>query len=162
MSRRAVAVAILAAAGAAAIAVPLVVLGGHGDGRRLSKAEYSRQVTAIYRRVGQSFRSAGTGGTAAQTSASLRTMKLALDRAASELARLQPPREADHDHRTLVQSTRDYAAQVDLLRASVDFGDPATIASHLREVTAPIAIRRTLRDLVAKGYRIPVSVVSLS
>jgi hypothetical protein len=73
---------------------------------------------------------------------------------------LRPPRDADHDHNVLVAATRDYAAQVDLLRASVDFGDPANIATHLHDVTAPRMIRRALADLSVKGYRIPVTVAS--
>ena len=151
---------VLAAAVATAIAVPLATLGGGEP--RLSKHQYSQRVTAIYRAVGETFRRTGAGGSAAETSAGLRAMKAALDRAADALAGLRPPGDGEQDHRVLVESTRDYAAQIDLLRASVDFGDPATIASHLREVTAPAAIRRTLRDLAAKGYRIPVTVVSLS
>lgn len=87
-------------------------------------------------------------------------MKVALDRAADSLQRLHPPAGAGRDHRLLVASTRDYAAEVDLLRASVDFGDTSLIAAHLRAVTAPAAIRRVLRDLAARGYRIPVAVVS--
>ncbi|HZT45289.1 MAG TPA: hypothetical protein VFA24_03835 [Gaiellaceae bacterium] len=88
-------------------------------------------------------------------------MKGALDVAARRLEALDPPRDAEHDHSVLVEATRDYATQVDLVRASVDFGDPVTIASHLREVTAPFAIRRALRDLRARGYRIPVTVLAV-
>jgi class 3 adenylate cyclase len=154
-------VAVLAAAAlSAAIAVPLATVGDADT--RLSKPTYSQRVTAIYRRVGQSFQHAGSPASRARTSASLRTMKRALDRAASALASLPPPRDAEREHRVIVASTHDYAAQVDLLRASVDFGDPVTIASHLREVTAPRQIQRALGDLVAKGYRIPVTVVALS
>jgi class 3 adenylate cyclase len=153
--RSAVALVVLAAALAAAIAVPLLALGN--DEPRLTKAQYSERVTAIYGGVGESFRRAGS----LKTSAALAAMKSALARASGALAELRPPREAEPDHRVLVNSTRDYSAQVDLVRASVDFGDPVTIASHLREVTAPVAIRRALRDLAAKGYRIPVTVVVL-
>ena len=160
MSRRsAIALVVVAPVLAAAIAVPLLVLGG--DAPRLTKAQYSQRVTAVYRAVGVSFRRAGSPRTAPEMSASLRSMKAALDRAAAALDRLRPPKDGERDHRLLVESTRDYAAQVDLVRASVDFGDTATIASHLREVTAPADIRGTLRDLVDKGYRIPVTVVTL-
>jgi hypothetical protein len=157
VSRRSAVALVLAAAIAAAIAVPLLTRGG--DSPRLSKAEYSQRVTAIYRAVGGRFRRAGAGQSPAETSTSLRAMKAALDRALAALTGLRPPADAERDQRILVDSTRDYAAQIDLVRASVDFGDPATIASHLREVTAPAAIRRALRDLVARGYRIPVTVV---
>jgi hypothetical protein len=149
---------VLAAAVVAAISVPLLTF---GDEPRLTKTEYSQRVTAIYDVLGVRFRRAGASGGAATTSESLRAMKTALDRAAAALGRLRPPRDGERDHRTLVDSTRDYSAQVNLVRASVGFGDPATIASHLREVIAPLAIRRALRDLTAKGYRIPVTVVVL-
>ncbi|HEY7693696.1 MAG TPA: hypothetical protein VH816_15275 [Gaiellaceae bacterium] len=129
-----------------------VALAGCGGGSRLTKSEYEQRVTGIYRTLGVSFRRAGTGAPG------LRRMKSALDRAADGLDALEPPRDAASDQRRLVESTRDYATQVDLVRASVDFGDPVTVASHLREVTAPLAIRRVLRDLRAKGYRIPVTV----
>jgi hypothetical protein len=157
--RSAVALVGLSAALAAAIAVPLLTLGSGPP--QLTKAQYSRGVTTIYGAVGESFRRAGSSRSAAETSASLRAMKAALDRAAAALTGLRPPSDGERDHRILVDSTRDYAAQIDLVRASVDFGNPATIASHLREVTAPTAIRRALRDLAAKGYRIPVTIVSL-
>jgi hypothetical protein len=150
--------AALAAVVAAAIAVPLLTLGGEN---RLTKAEYSQRVTAIYRSTGEAFLRAAPGRSASGTSKSLRAIKAALDRAARALSALHPPRDGRDDHRLLVAATEDYAAQVDLLRASVDFGDPATIASHLREITAPGAIRRALADLARKGYRIPVSVVTL-
>jgi hypothetical protein len=132
-----------------------VALAGCGGGPRLTKSEYEQRVTGIYRTLGVSFRRAGTGVPG------LRRMKSALDRAADGLEALEPPRDAMSDHQRLVESTRDYATQVDLVRASVDFGDPVTVASHLREVTAPLAIRRVLRDLRAKGYRIPVTVLAV-
>jgi hypothetical protein len=91
----------------------------------------------------------------------LRVIKNALDRAAVDLAALHPPHDAERDQRILVESTRDYAAQIDLVRASVDLGNPAVIASHLREVTAPAAIRAALRDLAAKGYRVSAALVAL-
>ena len=141
---------------AVALAVLAVAtLAACGGTERLTKGQYERRVTGIYATVGKAFRAAGTG------SAGLRRMKIALDGAARRLDALRPPRGAEHDHATLVEATRDYAAQVDLVRASVDLGDPLTIASHLREVTAPLAIRRALRDLRARGYRIPVTVLAV-
>ena len=132
-----------------------------GSSPHLSKSDYSLRVTAIYRKVGAAFQSAAPGRTPAELSASLRRMKTALDRAADALDRLKPPGDARSDNQALVESTRDYASQVDLVRASVDLGNPGVIASHLRDMTAPAAIRRTLRDLNARGYRIPVTMASL-
>jgi hypothetical protein len=157
-ARTAVVLAALVGVVAAAVAVPLLA---GGDSRpRLTKAAYAHRVTTIFAAVGASFHDSRPGGTNAQTSASLRAMKTALDRAATALAKLRPPRDAGRDHAALVAATRDYAAQVDLLRASVDFGDSATIATHLHDVTAPRTIRRALADLAVKGYRIPVTVAS--
>ena len=145
-----------AAAAAAAVAVPLLTAGSEKP--RLTKLDYSRRVTAIFAAVGEGFRLAGAGGDPTQTSASLRSMTADLDRAAARLGVLRPPRDAERDQRVLVDSTRDYATQVDLVRASVDFGDPVNLATHLAAVTAPAAINRAIRDLDAKGYRIPVRV----
>ncbi len=142
-------------AAALAVVAAVVLVGCGGGEARLTKSQYERRVTAIYRTVGDSFRRAGTG------SAGLRGMKSALDRAAARLAALRPPADAEAANRALVESTRDYATQVDLVRASVDLGDPVTIASHLREVTAPLAIRRALRELRGQGYRIPVTVLAV-
>jgi hypothetical protein len=155
MSRRSGAViAACAAALAVAVAVPLVAF---GDGKpRLPKPEYSRSVTAIFIGLGERFRRAGAG--ASETSASLRSMKSGLERAAARLGALRPQKNVEREHAVLVAATRDYASQVDLVGASVDYGDPITIASHLREVTAPAVINRAIRDLGAKGYRIPVRV----
>jgi hypothetical protein len=148
----------LVAVVAAAVAVPLLA---RDDGKsRLTKPAYVQRVTAIFESLGASFRSSRPGRTNAETSASLRAIKTALDRTARSLATLRPPRDADHDHDLLVAATRDYAEQVDLLRASVDFGDPANIATHLHDVTAPRMIRHALADLAVKGYRIPVTVAS--
>jgi hypothetical protein len=141
-------------AAAAAVALALVFSGGGGK-PSLSKAQYSRTVTAALTRLAADFRAAGDQ---AQTSASLRRMKAALDRAAQRLDRVHAPKSAAPAHRALVGELRDYAAQVDLVRASVDFGDPATVVVHLREVTAPAQINRTLDTLVAKGYDIPVRI----
>jgi hypothetical protein len=152
--RSAVLLAAAAAAVTAAIFVPLVAIDGGQP--RLSRAQYAGRVNAIFAAVGERFRLAGSGGDAAAISASLRATKRALDMAASELARLRPPKDAEREHRLLLGAMRDYARQVDLLRASVDFGDPATIATHLREITAPAAIDRVLRKLSATGYRLRI------
>ena len=138
-----------------------LTLAACGSSAHLSKSAYSLRVTAIYRKVGATFRSAAPGRTSAELSGSLQRMKAALDRAAGALENLKPPSDATGDNKALVEATHDYSSQIDLLRASVDFGDPGTIASHLREVTAPATIRRTLRDLNARGYRIPVTVGSI-
>jgi hypothetical protein len=144
----------VALAGLAAVNAVVLAACGGGDSR-LTRAQYEQRVTGVYRELGVSFRSAGTG------SAGLRRMKSAIDRTAAGLDALRPPRDAEHDHALLLEATRDFATQVDLVRASVDLGDPVTIATHLREVTAPLAIRRALRDLRAKGYRIPVTVLAI-
>jgi hypothetical protein len=138
---------------AGAVALGLVLSGGGKP--PLSKAEYSRTVTASLTRLAADFRGAGEQ---AQASAGLRRMKAALDRAAVRLGKVSAPRDAAPAHRALVAELQDYAAQVDLVRASVDFGDPGTILVHLREVTAPAQINRTLDTLVAKGYDIPVRI----
>lgn len=154
-SRLALAVAVAAAVVAASVAVPLVVLDGGAP--RLTDAQYSRQVTAIYRSVAEAFRASGSG----DLSRRLRAMTASLRRASASLATLRPPADAAQEHRILVAATHDYASQVDLVRASVDLGNPVMIATHLREVGAPVAIRAALRDLAAKGYRIPVTVAAL-
>jgi hypothetical protein len=144
------------------LAAGVIALGGCGGGKaRLSKAGYSRDVTAVFVELRTQFTAAGAGATNAETSKALRSLTSALRHAAQRLDALSPPSHAEDDHSALVAEVRDYARQVDLLRASVDFGDPVTIASHLREVTAPHTIQRTIRDLRAKGYRIPVTVVAL-
>lgn len=161
MSRRvAVALGVSAVIVAAAVAVPLLTLGGEQK-HRLTRAAYSRSVTAIFVEVGRRLRAAPGGPSVGETSADLSSIKDALDRAVAKLHALEPPADAERRHRTLVSATHAYAVQVDLVRASVDFGDPVTIASHLREVTAPRAIQRVLRSLNANGYRIPVTIVVL-
>jgi hypothetical protein len=139
----------------------LLIPAGCGGKQRLTNEAYSRNVTTIFVQLGGRFRAATPGRTQEEMSASLRAMKIALDQAAGRLRPLVPPGDAEQRHRTLLSATRDYARQVDLLRASVDFGDPATIATHLREVTAPRVLQRTIRSLNASGYRIPVTVVVL-
>jgi hypothetical protein len=159
---RPVAVALGVSAGivAAAVAVPLLTLGGEQK-QRLTRTAYSRSVTSIFVDVGRRFRAASGGPSVKETSADLSSIKEALDRAVVKLQALEPPADVERRHRTLVSATHGYAVQVDLVRASVDFGDPVTIASHLREVTAPRAIQRVIRSLNASGYRIPVTIVVL-
>ena len=123
----------------------------------VTKAQYARSVTSVLLQLRTDFR---TAGRLREASPSLRAMKAALDRTASRLRRGHPPADAASDNRALVSGIRDYARQIDLLRASVDYGDVGTIASHLREVTAPRAINRTLDRLAARGYRIPVRVAA--
>ena len=144
----------------AALVIALLATGCGGKSH-LTKSEYAQRVTAIYRTLGNSFRNVAPGRSATDTSAALRKLKRALDQASAALAKLDPPNDAAAAHRALLEAMRDYAMQVDLVRASVDLGSPGVIASHLREVTAPDAVRRALRELAAKGYRIPVTVASL-
>jgi hypothetical protein len=142
-----------------AVLAVVLALTGCGGGSHLSKKDYSARVTAVFTALDRRIEAAPTGGTQQETSAGLRSIKRALDDAAAALARLKPPPDAKHEHAALVGGTRDYAEQVDLVRASVDLGDPVTIASHLREVTAPAALERAIDALNGKGYRIPVRVV---
>lgn len=118
--------------------------------------QYAREVTTILTRLAADVRRANARG--GGVSASLRGMKAAIDRGAAQLALSSPPDRARNAHRALVEELRDYARQIDLVRASVDFGDAGTIASHLREITAPVLINRTLASLAALGYRIPVRI----
>jgi hypothetical protein len=154
--RAAVLAAVLVVVAAAAV-VPLLLLRGDDDSR-LTKQAYARRVTAIFAAVGTELGRPMPGRRRKEISAGLRSATAFLDRAADELATLRPPADAEADHRALVQSTRDYARQVALVRASVDFGDVGTVVAHLRGVTAPAAIAATIRDLARKGYRIPVRV----
>jgi hypothetical protein len=161
MSRRvAAALVVSAAVVAAAVLVPLLASGSSGK-PRLSREAYARGVTAVFVDLSRRFRAAPPGAEPAETSASLTSMKAALDRATVRLRALEPPADAERRHRVLVSATHDYARQVDLVRASVEFGDPVTIAQHLRDVVAPRVIQRTIRSLNASGYRIPVTVVAL-
>ena len=124
----------------------------------MTRAQYSHSVTAVLLQLRTDFRTAGKVRAA---SMALRSMKTSLDRAALRLALVRPTAQAATLHRSLVGEVRDYARQVDLVRASVDYGDVGAIASHLREITAPRAINRTLDRLSAKGYEIPVRVAGV-
>jgi hypothetical protein len=137
---------------AAAVAVPAAL-----PAQGVTKVQYAHAVTGVLLQLRTDFRSAGR---VRQISPALREMKTALDRTAVRLVRVRAPADAAAAQRSLVGGIRDYARQIDLVRASVDFGDVATIASHLRDVTAPKAINRTLDRLAALGYRIPVRVSS--
>jgi hypothetical protein len=112
-------------------------------------------VTGVLLHLRADFR---TAGRVKDTSPALRSMKRALDRTAARLKRIHAPAAAGPLHRALVGGVREYARQIDLVRASVDYGDVGTVASHLREVTAPKAINRTLDRLAARGYEIRVRV----
>jgi hypothetical protein len=158
--RRVAALAAVLVVVAAAVIVPLLLLRGD-DGSRLTKQEYARRVTAIFAAVGAELGRPLPGRSRREISAGLRRATASLDRAADDLATLRPPTDAEADHRALVKSTRDYARQVTLVRASVDFGDVGTVVAHLRGVTAPAAIAATIRDLTRRGYRIPVRVRAL-
>ena len=158
--RRAAVFAAVSVVVAAAAIVPLLLL-RDDEGSRLTKQEYARRVTAIYAAVSTELGRPIPDRRSKTISAGLRRATASLDRAADELATLRPPADAEADHGALVDSTRDYARQVALVRASVDFGDVGTVLAHLRGVTAPAAIASTIRDLGRKGYRIPVRVRAL-
>jgi hypothetical protein len=155
--RRAAVFAAVSLMVAAAVIVPLLVLRG-GDDSRLSKQGYSRRATAIFTAVETELARPLAGRRLKDISTALRRATATLDRAAAELATLRPPADAEVDHRALVEATRDYARQVALVRASIDFGDVGAVVTHLREVTAPAAIDAAIRDLSRKGYRIPVRI----
>jgi len=132
---------------ATAVAVP--------SAQAVTKREYVRAVTSVLLQLRTDFRAAGR---LREPSPALRATKAALDGAAARLGYAHAPADAASDHRALISGIREYARQIDLVRASVDYGDIGTIASHLREVTAPRAINKTLDRLVAQGYRIPLRV----
>jgi hypothetical protein len=155
--RRAAVLAAVSLVVAAAAIVPLLVVRGGGDSR-LTEQAYSRRVTTVFSAVEAELARPVAGRRLKDISAALRGVTASLDRAAAELATLRPPADAAADHRVLVESTRDYARQVALVRASVDFGDVGAIVTHLREITAPAAIDAAIRDLSRKGYRIPVRI----
>lgn len=121
----------------------------------VTRPVYARELTTILTVLAANVGRANAGG---GISSSLRSVKAAVDRAAAEVAATRPPDRARDAHRALVQELHDYASEIDLVRASVDFGDPVTIAAHLREVTAPAQINRTLAALRSLGYPVGVRI----
>src|SRR5437870_13888477 len=91
--RRAISVrgAALALSLLVAVAVALVLLLRGTDKPSVSKAAYSRALSARLTRLAVDFQAAGSGGDASATSASLRRMKSAIDRAAAGIAQLSAP-----------------------------------------------------------------------
>ena len=151
--------AALAAGALAAVAVAAltVALTRDSGGPKPTMAQYSAAVQSVLVRLASDFRTAGNTG----TSATFRRMKISLDHAATGLEQIPPPADAKADQQALVSELRDFASQIDLVRASVDFGDVPTIVSHLHDVNAPVAINRTLDRLTARGYHITVRVAGV-
>jgi hypothetical protein len=117
----------------------------------LANATYGKHVSSALGRVAATT-ARPTDGSSADISRSLRRTKRAVDTAASTLAALAPPDGARVMHRRLVADLHEYARQLDLVRASVDFGDMATIAVHLQAMTAPAQIARDTAALNAAGF----------
>src|SRR5205823_6998473 len=104
-ARRA-ALAAAALALAAATAGLTFALTRDGGAPKAPKAPYSASVESVLTRLAADFRGAGTS----DTSASLRSLKASLDRAAGRLERVRPPADAQAEHRALVSELRDFAA----------------------------------------------------
>ena len=91
MSRRvAAALAVSAAVVAAAVLVPLLASGSSGK-PRLSRDAYARGVTAVFVNLSRQFHAASAGAGPAETSASLASIKAALDRATARNNLFQSP-----------------------------------------------------------------------
>jgi hypothetical protein len=119
--------------------------------RQLGRTTYDQRVSSALARITAST-TRPTNGSTADISRSLRRTKRAIDTAASALGALEPPAAAGVIHRRLVADLREYAREIDLVRASVDFGDMATIAVHLQAMNAPARIARDSAALNAAGF----------
>jgi hypothetical protein len=138
----------------AAAVLVVAALGLVRDGTgQLARTTYDQRVSSALGRIAASTARPSTGSTA-DISRSLRRTKRAIDSAASSLGALQPPAAAGVLHRRLVADLREYAREIDLVRASVDFGDMATVAVHLQALTAPARIARDTAALQAAGFEV--------
>jgi prephenate dehydrogenase len=121
---------------------------------RFSKPEYERLVRSSYADVQRAFRATNVpslellGRRVAAAQAALR-------RSADRLEDAEPPTEVEEENEELVEGLRDYAEQLDELRAAVARGDRAAIRrfnSSLANNEAIERIAEAAEEMKREGY----------
>jgi hypothetical protein len=134
----------------AAVAASVVLLGSAcGGSGRLSKADYQAQVQAVARDL----RAASAGLGPGLEAKPLREEQHSLDRAASTLENLKPPKDAERDNREIAAGLRGTANIFGSLAAAKDDAARARAALQaLARSGASRRVQRALDDLKRKGY----------
>jgi hypothetical protein len=138
----------------------LAAAGCGGDGGRLAKPEYQKEVRQVGDTLGKSIRGLGEAGSNTDLKAAakqIETLQDALRAAADDLDELRPPEEIEGAHDELVDGIRGFADELDELRKASAAGDAAAIRAFEQSFTGSAAVKK-IRDASAKleaaGYKI--------
>jgi hypothetical protein len=131
--------------------LPFVLRDGE---ERLSKREYEQVVRSGYGKVQAAFqRTRGSSGSALADRVG--ETQDALRDAADELDGAKPPIQVVSEHRRLVEGMREYADDLDELRAAAERGDEQAVATFNGRTGANAAIRKiaeAAEEMKFEGY----------
>jgi uncharacterized phage infection (PIP) family protein YhgE len=126
---------------------------GSSGGGALSKADYAKKIGAISKEV-KSLQSVGTSGGSA--SSKYQQLRAGLNKAADELAKLNPPSNVKADNADLVSGFRALANALGPLEKATKDNNAAELQSALTKFQSSSAVQKiqhAISDLNAKGYK---------
>jgi hypothetical protein len=129
-------------------------LAGCGEESRLSKSQYEESVRSVYVNVQEAFRNTDVTSTKLLASR-VETAQGELRSAADELEKSEPPKAVEEEAEELVEGMREYADDLDELRAAAERGDRASIQKFNSSIAHNEAVERmaeAAEEMKFKGY----------
>ena len=144
----------LVAAAVVVVALVATLVATTFRGDTMPRAEYERTVRAQYARVQEAFRNTRVNDPA-QLDERVAAAQRELRGVADELEAIDPPRDVDADNDALAAAMRDYAQDLEPLRAAAARGDADAIEEFNRGIAGNDAVRRMAaagERMKEKGY----------
>lgn len=120
---------------------------------RLSKAQYEEHVRTTYAHVQEAF--AATDVPGGQLASRLADAQTALRDAAEALEEVEPPKEVEKENEEIVEGMREYAENLDAVRAAAANRDQSAIDdfnARIRDNEAVERIAEAAEEMKFKGY----------
>ena len=144
---------------ALAVAVVALIASGCGGEKRLTKAQYERQVRAVYGEVREAFQATrGVAGAALARRIDAASTELRI--AAQQLeSRFEPPAEVEEHNEELAEGMLAYSDELLLLAAAVERGDKTALQRFNEQIPRHTEIARmaeAAEEMKFMGYNLGV------
>ena len=150
----------LAATTVAVVGAAVVLAGCGGGSGRLSKSQYEQKLKDEGSALQASFGAISNNpGSLKDLAASVGRAQKAADKAANDLDKLKPPKDAEADNQKLAAALHVVADEMGKLRSAADKGDQAGAAKVSQDLDSSPALKdaqAATNDLKKKGYQVGV------
>ena len=136
------------------LAFAVVVLAGCGE-ERLSKRDYEQKLQAEYAEVQQSFQATAASFGGPGLSEKIEQAQEQLRETAEALEHVEPPKEIEEENEEIAEGLREYAEDLDALRAAATRNDQEAISAFNERIARNSAIERVAEaaeEMREKGY----------